>query len=184
MCPAADEGKPTLGLSAGGRTMLWLKNQRPKSRRGPAQHQDGGTVLPPRSQSPPSPLCSAPGAGRGGFPLPDTTGGGLRGPQNAGSPRRAEGLGEKGAAEMRAGGGSVPLPPRAPRTKINSASTGLWPCSSSATTKSHLWCQTQRAKPTRGAGEVAQSSFRSWELAAGRSRSGPGCRKLEPPSKD
>lgn len=52
-------------------------------------------MLPPRSQRPASPLCSAPGAGRGGFPLPDTTGGGLRGPQNAGNPRRAEGGWEK-----------------------------------------------------------------------------------------
>lgn len=160
------KAKPPPGLSAGGRTGLWLKKPAPKvparPRSAPGRWDRAASPLP----EPTSPLCSAPGAGRGGFPLPDTTGGGLRGPQNAGSPRRAEGLGEKGAAEVRARGSSVPLPPRAPRTKINSASTGLWPCSSSAATKSHLWCQTPTAKPTRGAGEVAQPSFCSWELAA------------------
>lgn len=105
--PAADESKPTPGQqrgpSAGGGTELWLRNQRPKSQRGPAAARSapGRRTVPipaclPAPTAQPAPRC-AQFLGQAETASPCRTPGGLRGPQTAGSPRRAEGLGEKGA---------------------------------------------------------------------------------------
>lgn len=80
------KAKPPPGLSAGGRTGLWLKNQRPKSQRGPAQHQDGGTVLPPRSQSPPAPYAQPLGQGEAASPCQTPPGVGFEAPKMLGAP--------------------------------------------------------------------------------------------------
>lgn len=105
----------------------------------------GPCYLPAPSTNP-APCAQPLGQGEAASPCQTPPGVGCEAPKTGGE------LGEKGAAEVGAGGGGVLLPPRAPRTKINSASTGLWPRSSSAATKSHRWCQKERAKPTGGVG--------------------------------